>query len=316
MKDRNGGEGSVSSRDISKATLSRRAALGLIGAGVLAGPAPALAETRNILGTWPLGVQLWTLNAQLQKDLPGTLKQLKATGYDMVETAGLFGRSGAEFRKLLDDNGLTCRSAHAAMGLLEADLDKQIEAAKALGARWLVCASPKPLVPIAMTGDWVKAMRESMTVEAWKANADTLAKMAPKVSAAGLKLAYHNHFMEFADHGGVTGYEILTRGVDAEHLRLEIDLGWVKVGGADPLTVLKRYAGRVDMLHIKDFVPDASQAIGYRCVEIGQGIIDWPPILKAARAQKVSHIFVEQEAPYVKPIFTSLEMTRDYLRKL
>ena len=298
--------------------LSRRAAMGMLGASLIAAPRNVVAKAASaaVLGTWPVGVQLWTVNAQLQKDAPGTLKQLKATGYDLVETAGLAGRSAPAFRKLLDDNGLVCRSAHASMGDLLDGLGQKIDDARTLGARWLVCASPKPLTPIALSGDWVKAMREAMTLDAWKANADHLARIAPIVAKAGLKLAYHNHFMEFADHGGATGYDLIVKAADPELLRLEIDLGWVRVGGADPLAMIERYGHRVDMLHVKDFVADASQPLGYRCVDVGQGVIDWPPVLKKARETGVKYIFVEQEAPYVRPIFDSLATTRDYLLRL
>jgi sugar phosphate isomerase/epimerase len=298
--------------------MSRRAALAMLGAGAagLAMGGPARAAAKPILGTWPVGVQLWTVNAQLQKDVPGTLARLKATGYDVVETAGLAGLSAPAFRKLLDDNGLVCPSAHFAMGDLTTRLDQKIEEAQALGAHWLVCASPRPLTPIALTGDWVSAMKKAMTLDAWKANADDLARIAPVVAKAGLKLAYHNHFMEFADHGGVTGYDIITRAADPQHLRLEIDLGWVFVGGADPLTVLTRHADRVDMLHVKDFAKDASQPLGFRCVDVGQGLINWAPILKKAREQRVSFIYVEQEAPYTRPVFDSLATARTYLTAL
>jgi sugar phosphate isomerase/epimerase len=306
----------IDGRNKPSAGMSRRLALGMLGAGVLAGPAWAKADPDEaILGTWPVGVQLYTVMAQLRQDLPGTLKQLKTTGYDAVETAGLQGLGAQAFRKQLDDNGLVCRSAHVSMGELLGGLDQKIDDARTLGAQWLVCASPKPPKPIVLGGDWVKAMREAMTLDAWKANADDLARIAPLVTKAGLKLAYHNHFMEFIDHGGVCGYDLITA-VDPEHLRLELDLGWVKVGGRDPLATVKRYGRRIDMLHIKDFAVDASQALGYRCVEVGQGIIDWPPVLKQARAQGVKYIFVEQEPPYVRPIFASLATTRDYLVRL
>jgi len=296
-------------------SLSRRAALAMLGAGAVewAAGGPARAAARPILGTWPVGVQLWSVNAELQKDTPGTLRRLKGAGYDVVETAGLAGLTAPAFRRLLDDNGLACPSAHVSMGDLMTRLDQRIEEAQALGARWLVCASPRPLSPIALTGDWVSAMKRAMTLDAWKANADDLARIAPIVANSGLKLAYHNHFMEFADHGGVTGYDLITRAADPKHLRLEIDLGWVLVGGADPLTVLTRHADRVDMLHVKDFARDAAQPLGWRSVDVGQGVIDWPPILKRARDQGISYLYVEQEAPYVRPVFDSLATARTYL---
>jgi sugar phosphate isomerase/epimerase len=295
--------------------ISRRAALaGLSAMGLVAG-APARAAANRILGTWPVGAQLWSVNAQLHNDVAGTLQRLKASGYDVVETAGLAGLGAAAFRKVLDDNGLICPSAHASMADLVGGLDRKIEEAQILGARWLVCASPRPLTPIAPTADWVSAMKRAMTLDAWKANADDLARIAPLVAKAGLKLAYHNHFMEFADHDGITGYDLITR-ADLRLLRLEIDLGWVLVGGADPLEVLARHADRVDMLHVKDFVRDPAQPLGWRSVDVGRGVIDWPPILRKAREQGVQYLYVEQEAPYVRPVFDSLATARTYLTGL
>ena len=303
------------------AGLSRRMALGLIGAGLTLLPDAASARTRHtrhhrasrhrILNTWPMAVQLWTVNDQLKQDVPGTLKHLKTIGYDIVETAGLMGLRPSEYRRMIEDAGLTCRSAHTSMGDLLDNLDQHIEDARQLGIEWIVCSSPKPPAPLPAGKDWLSAMRDAMTLDAWKTNAEALAQMAPKVRQAGLKLAYHNHFMEFYDHGGVTGYSLIAGA--SEELRLEVDLGWVKVGGADPLAVVKQYAGRIDMLHVKDMVADPSQPIGYRSVEVGKGLIDWKPVLEAARRENVQLAIIEQEPPYVRDIFQSLAMSRDYL---
>ncbi len=298
---------------------SRRGALGLIGAGAMALSAGGLARAqtaRPIMGTWPVGVQLWSVNAELHQDVPGTFKRLKATGYDLVETAGLAGLTAPAFRKLLDDNGLVCPSTHVAMGELLSKLDQKIDEAKTLGAQYLVCASPKPPSSFTMTGDWVASIKRAMTLDAWKANADDLARIAPLVAKAGLKLAYHNHFMEFTDHDGVRGYDLIAKAADPADLRLEIDLGWVLVGGADPLQVLTAHADRVDMLHVKDFVRAPEDKLGWRSVDVGAGAIDWRPVLTAARTQGVKYLFVEQEAPYVRPVFDSLATARGFLTGL
>ncbi len=316
--------GPVRANEATEALPSRRAALSLIGSGLTLLPGTALASSkhsrehrgaqRRILKTWPMAVQLWTVNDQLKQDVPGTLKRLKATGYDVVETAGLMGLRAVEYRRMIDDAGLICRSAHTAMGDLLDNLDQHIEDAKQLGVEWLVCSSPKPPNPLPADKDWLGAMRDAMTLDAWKANAAALADMAPKVRRAGLKLAYHNHFMEFFDHGGVTGYSLIAGASD--DLRLEVDLGWVRVGGADPLSVVKQYAGRIDLLHVKDMVADPAQPIGYRSVDVGKGIIDWRPVLEAARRERVRFVIIEQEPPYVHDIFASLAMSRDYLQHI
>ena len=306
------------------APLSRRGIVGSLVAAFVATPSLALAKTPHskgrhksgplIMKTWSPAVQLWTVNDQLKTDIPGTLNHLKSIGYEGVETAGLMGLSASQYRRMIEDAGLTCRSAHAAMADLMDGLDQRIEDAKQLGAKWLVCSSPKPPVPLPEGKDWLSAMRDAMTLDAWKANATALAEMAPKVAKAGLKLAYHNHFMEFIDHGGVTGYSLIAGSSDA--LRLEVDLGWVKVGGADPLSVIEQYAGRVDLLHVKDMVVDASQPIGFRSVEVGKGLIDWKPVLEAAKRQGAAYAIVEQEPPYIRDVFESLAISRDYLETL
>ena len=97
-------------------------------------------------------------------------------------------------------------------------------------------------------------------------------------------------------------------------LRAELDLGWVFVGGRDPAATIRKYAERVDLLHVKDMVKDPASATGYRSVEVGQGLIDWHAVFDAAHAAKLKGYFVEQEAPFKRPILESLAMSREYLR--
>ena len=200
------------------------------------------------------------------------------------------------------------------MADLAAGLEQRIDQAKRLGARFLVCASPRPPVPIDPHRDWVAAIGEAMTLDAWKANAAELARMAPVVAAAGLRFAYHNHPMEFRDFGGVSGYDILLGAVPADLLRLEIDLGWVAASGRDPVQVLKAHTGRVDLLHVKDMVADPAAPTGYRSVELGAGMIDWRSVFRAAGAAGIQGFFVEQEPPYRRPVLESLGISADYLR--
>jgi len=266
----------------------------------------------SLLGNWAMGVQLWTVNAQMKTDIPGTLKSLKSTGFDVIETAGLYDGTAETLKRQLKDAGLGCRSCHVNMGALVDNIDTHIANAQTLGATWLVCSSPKTPGPIDSTKPWVQAMTEAMTLDAYKQNADYIAMLAHKVHSAGLKFAYHNHPMEFADlGGGVTGYDLFVQASDL--LRLELDLGWVAAAGLDCAATLRKYAGRVDLLHVKDMVKDGSD---YRSVEVGRGMVDWKSALKAARDTKVQGFFVEQEEPFLKLIFESLGESVAYLRKV
>ena len=292
---------------------SRRGLLGgAFGAAALTALAGA-ARAEAVLKTWPLGVQLFTVNKELDADLPGTLRALKAAGYQTVETAGFHGLTAQAFRGRVEDAGLVCRGAHVSLPDLMDDLDGHIADALALGVTWLVCSSPKPPQPLAAGVDWVAGMIAAMTPDAWKFNAEQLARMAPKVKQAGLRFGYHNHPMEFRDWGGTCGYDILLAATAPDELRLEMDLGWVAVAGRDPAATMKAYASRIDLLHVKDMIHDPAMPVGYRSVEVGQGIIDWPAVFAEARAIPIKGFFIEQEPPFRRPVLDSLRMSQAYL---
>ena len=273
-------------------------------------------HAQGVLQTWPLGLQLFTVHAELMADFPGTLKALRTAGYQQVETAGLLGRSAQDFRAQVEAAGLTCRSTHTSMGDLMADLDGRIADALALGAAWMICSSPQPPTPIDPAKDWVASMVAAMTPEAWKYNAQQLAIIAPRVKQAGLRLGWHNHPMEFKDWGGFNGYDILLSAVGPDLLHAEMDLGWVVASGHDPVATMRKYADRVALLHVKDMVVDPAAPVGYRSVEVGKGIIDWPSVFAAARALGVQGFFVEQEPPFRRPVLDSLRMGSAYLNTL
>jgi sugar phosphate isomerase/epimerase len=100
---------------------------------------------------------------------------------------------------------------------------------------------------------------------------------------------------------------------------MEMDCGWVVVGGGNPVEYLRKYPTRISMLHVKDFkgiVASSSMTNPPTITELGEGSIDYRPILEAAaNAGNVKHCFVEQEAFDVPPM-QSLKIDADYLRKL
>jgi len=296
----------------------------LMAGSVLAGckPAPATdasaaATARSVIDAWPVGMQLYTVNAELAKDIPGTLKAVKEAGYDVVETAGTQGKTAAEYKALIEAAGLKIRSAHSNVPKLVDDMEKEIAEAVALGAEWLVASSPKTPAPLPAGSDWIVGMTQAMTADAWKMNAEHMAKIAPAVARAGLKFAYHNHPMEFKDlGGGQTGYDILMSAAGPDLLRAELDLGWVAVAGADVVATMKKYADRLDLLHVKDMVKDAAIPSGYRSTEIGKGMIDWKPVFAAAQELGVKNYFIEQEPPYLKPVIESLKDSRAFIAGL
>ena len=142
---------------------------------------------------------------------------------------------------------------------------------------------------------------------------------ATKVSAAGMKFGYHNHTMEFHAIDGVVPYDELLRLTDPAKVTMEMDCGWVVVGGGNPIDYLRKYPTRITMLHVKDFKGITRCFIDNECAHdrrAGQGSIDYRPIFEeAAKAGVVKHCFVEQEGYNVPPM-EGLKIDADYMHKL
>lgn len=268
------------------------------------------------------GIQLYTVGKELTEDLPGTLARISAIGYKTVESAGTAGHTAAEFRKALDAAGLKCVSSHFFdPGRTPEQL---FEDAKTLGAEYVVSSViVKPAAPVKSADDYIKLIA-AMTQDDYKKMAAELNSRASQAKSAGLQFAYHNHNMEFQKFSdGATIYDTLMAQTDPSMVKIELDCGWADLGGRPPLEVFRQYPGRVRMLHIKDFAPVAHPVVTLdphqvpEPTELGKGHIDYRPILAAAPAAGVEHIFVEQEPPFTKfTVFEAAKVDYEYLRSL
>jgi sugar phosphate isomerase/epimerase len=101
-----------------------------------------LEVSANPLGK-PIGLELYTVGAELDKDYDGTLRQIAAIGYKEVETGVSTKRKAADVKKSLQDAGLQCRSIHMGFGGME----EAIPYAKELGARYVISSVTLPTVP-------------------------------------------------------------------------------------------------------------------------------------------------------------------------
>jgi sugar phosphate isomerase/epimerase len=266
----------------------------------------------------PLGIQLYTLGPDAQKDLDGTLRQVAAIGYRTVELAGLYGKTPAEFRAALDRAELSAPSAHLGAkggqmtfgddpGRLAADLHT-------IGVKTAVL--PAIAVPERLGGSLRNAGQ--MTADEWKGAADFLNAKAKALEPAGIRVGYHNHNYEFAPVGSTNGIEILIRNTDPALVTFEADIGWVAASGADPYAFLAAHKGRVTMMHVKDLKADSKPnfTLTMDPAEIGSGFLDWPRLLNAAYAAGVRGFFVEQEPPFTRPRIEAARISHDYLAQV
>jgi sugar phosphate isomerase/epimerase len=262
----------------------------------------------------PIGLQLYSVREQLPKDFDGTLKQIGALGYREVEAAGFFGHSASDVKQAMKVAGLNCVSAHYPLAQLQPEkLDAVISYAKELGLQYIICSSPMLKDP-----SRVKAgpSMNAMTLEDWRWNAEQFNQLGTNVKAAGMQFGYHNHVAEFHPENGTIPYDELLRLTDPSKVTMEMDCGWVIVGGGNPVDYLTRYPTRISMLHVKDFkmgTPGTnSEPIS---TEMGRGSIDYMPIFKAAKAAHIRHYFIEQEQFTIPPM-EALKVDADYMRAM
>lgn len=257
----------------------------------------------------PIGLQLYTVREDAGRDLLGTLKKLQTIGYREVETAGFYGKSGKELRKILADHGMTAPSAHTNMTELQKGMQKLVDGAADVGAKYLICAFPS--LPPTKTA--TPAIAKEITLDDWKWNAEQLNKLGELAKKAGLQAGYHNHNMEFRSYNGVIAFDELLKQTDPKLVTIELDLAWVVTAGLDPVKYLKQYPDRISLLHVKDVRKDAVTAVDEiktQTVEVGRGKIDWKRIFAACNPQHLKHYFVEQEnftGPSIDAVRTSFE---------
>ncbi|MGB7188749.1 MAG: sugar phosphate isomerase/epimerase [Acidobacteriaceae bacterium] len=251
----------------------------------------------------PLGVQLYTVRGMAEKDLPATLKQIRAIGYDEVELyGGGYGRPADKLRAIIHDAGLRAPSGHFAYDSLPGKLGY----AQQLGLKWVVC----PMLPHSL---W--------TLDGFRAAAKQFNAVGRRAQDMGMRFAFHNHDYEFRDYGGgKSGYDVLVEETDPAHVFFELDCYWAAQAGRDPLKMLRRMGKRIRLLHLKDRKPgfppsfDMGPSSGH-FAPVGEGSIAWKPILDEAQRLAVEHYFVEQDNTYGHPI-ASIRASYRYLRPL
>jgi len=264
----------------------------------------------------PIGLQLYTVRDQASKDLLGTLKQLQTIGYREVETAGFYGKTGKEMRKLLADHGMTAPSAHSSMGDIQKDMQKLVDGAAEVGAKYFICAFPAlpPGAPALSSSTFASGI----TMDHWKWNAEQLNKLGEVAKKAGLQAGYHNHNMEFRSYNGVVAFDELLKWTDPSLVTIELDLAWVVTAGLDPIAYLKKYPSRISMLHVKDVRKDAittATELKSQTVEVGRGKLDWKSIFAACDPKHLEHYFVEQEN-FTGSTLDAVRVSYEYLSTL
>ncbi|MEA4822613.1 MAG: sugar phosphate isomerase/epimerase [Clostridiaceae bacterium] len=268
--------------------------------------------------TVPVALQLYTVRDMIAQDLPGTLRAVKAAGYDCVEPAGLCGVTADELKAELDAAGLKAVSAHVALAEFEGKIRETLAEYKKLDCKYVVI----PYLP----------EEERYGTPAFDKTLADIAAIGAAAHAVGMQLLYHNHDFEFTKVAdGRYALDYMYDTIDPKYLATELDVCWVRVGGASPVEYLKKYANRAPVIHLKDYVGEKSahmyELIGIKSEAagepqkfefrpVGSGVQDFPAILAAVTETNAEYVVVEQDQSYTQASIDAAKQSRDYLKSL
>jgi sugar phosphate isomerase/epimerase len=227
-----------------------------------------------------LAAQLYTLRdfTKTPADIAKTLKKVRAMGYEAVQTSALGPIEPKELRRVSDGEGLTICATHVGFEALRDDTQAQIDYHKAIG-----CEN-------AAIGGLPEEYRKDAAGFSRFAREGT--EVGKRLAKAGMTFSYHNHSHEFEKFSGRLAMDIMFGESDPKYLKAELDTYWVQHGGADPAAWIKKLSDRIVLLHLKDMAMRGREQL---FAEIGEGNLNWPAILKAAKDAKVRWYIVEQD---------------------
>ncbi|MER5171376.1 sugar phosphate isomerase/epimerase [Thioclava sp. CPCC 100088] len=187
----------------------------------------------------------------------------------------------AQAAQAIRDHGLTAKTGHFTLDIFDTDPDLVERIAKLYGM-WLV------VVP------YINPEDRPTTSQGWRALGERLAAHTEDMKARGLTFAYHNHEFEMVplEDGSYPIEHLL-----GESVPFEPDLAWMVVGGADPMAWIKRYAGRIPAVHVKDIAPEGEALDEKGFADFGSGVMDWQPLWEACVAAGSQLMIVEHDQP-------------------
>jgi sugar phosphate isomerase/epimerase len=247
-----------------------------------------------------LGLQLYSVRDDMQKDPSGTLKKLSDIGYRYVEHANyvngkFYGYTPVDFKKLLSDMNLDMISGHCVMTMKHWDnttndvtdaWKKTVEDAATVGQKYVV----SPWMDEAARTD-MDLLKKFMLM---------FNKSGELCKAHGMKFGYHNHDFEFTTKVGDGNlYDYIINNTDPNLVAQQMDIGNMYGAGGKALEILKKYPGRFELMHVKDEIKTdkGEMAEPYESTILGKGVIGTKEIVDYAKKHGgTTQFIIEQES--------------------
>jgi len=277
--------------------------------------------------TAKIGVQMFNLKEKIvELGAYETLRKISDLGFHYVEVTQIqmTEENVAELRRASIDFGIKIASISAPLDTmpgmpgesLTKDFDKIVNDCKKLDCNFIRIG----MMPLQLMGHKDQVMEYISNAEA----------MAERLAEHGIELYYHNHHIEFEKYDGECLLDIMKN--NTSKLGFELDVHWAQRGGENPINVINRFAGRVSLIHLKDYrignmnvseedFKDMSKFMQkftniIEFAELGKGNLDIKGIIEAGVESGVQYFLIEQDDTYGRDPFDTLKDSGDYLREL
>ena len=262
------------------------------------------------------GIQLYSIREDMNKDPLGTLTQLSNMGYKHVEHASynnrkFYGWSATEFKKLLNDLGMTMPSGHTVMSSKHWDASKKdftdawkytVEDAAAAGQLFVISPSME-----------TNTRRD---LNALKGFMEVFNKSGELCQKYGMKFGYHNHDFEFSEKlGDKTLFDIILGETDPKLVMQQLDIGNMINGGAKALDIMQKYPGRFESMHVKAEIESKAGHEKYESAILNVGIVPVKEIIDLGRKWGTKHFIIEQESYQGKPPLDCMKENIEIMKK-
>ncbi len=262
-----------------------------------------------------IGIQLWTVRDQMEKDPHGTLKTLKELGYYQVEFGDT--RLLGELKPVCDDLGLKVHSSFINWNTVTGgwqytpddtpfEFNEVLDQAGEAGLSHLVFGYLRP--------------EERTSGDDWRKLADDLNEAGLRAKQSGLQMAYHNHNFEWDPIEGTTGFDLLLDRMDGDLVPFELDLFWAQIAGQDARKTMERISNRLELLHLKQLHPGTpvvtrlDDVPGNAYEELPDGEMPIKELMRYGKELGVAYCMVEQDGNYDTGSLASAEKSLIFLQ--
>lgn len=258
-----------------------------------------------------------------------TLKKIHEIGFHYIELSQIemSKENVSEIKRACDEFKITIAAMSASLegnpGMkienLSDDYDKIVQDCKTLHCKFLRIG----MLPFPCMASLEKVLDFCAKMEA----------VAKRLKEDGIDLYYHNHHIEFRKYDGEYLLDIIRE--NAPTVGFELDVHWIQRGGEDPIRIIKKYAGKVSLLHLKDYriaaIPDEAFALlakkdvmGFmkeftnvvQFAEVGEGNLNMKEIIETGKEAGAQYFLIEQDDQYGRDPFDCLQTSYDNLVKL